>query len=411
MRVLWFEVRTPSNYEGSDSLISGWQDSLEAIVKKKNDIELYIVFEGKRNDKQLKKENVTYIPIPSKDVPMRYWLKNKVSWDYNAKVVSDYSLYVINQIHPDVIHIFGMEWSWAHIVGRTSVPCAVHVMGSIVPYYNALYPPSYSSFHYYKMLFPNIKKMFDFWCAEHKSKSWMEHEMKKWKIVNNYMGRTAWDHSLVDILHPGANYFHVDEAIRPTFLETNKRWQLPSGSHIRLLSVGCSSFWKGPDVMLKTAYILKEVGVDFEWFVIGKMDSTIKKMIEKKEKKLFEDNNISILGYLNPDSIVDHLCNCTLYVHTAYIENSPNSICEAQLLGVPIVSTNVGGISTLVGNDGFLVPANDPWQLANAIIKLSHDKDKMKMFSENGMAKAQKRHNPDLIMEQLMNCYIKILAK
>ena len=163
--------------------------------------------------------------------------------------------------------------------------------------------------------------------------------------------------------------------------------------------------------MLKTAYILKEVGVDFEWLVIGQMDSTIKKMVEKKEKKLFEDNNISILGYLNPDSIVDHLCNCTLYVHTAYIENSPNSICEAQLLGVPIVSTNVGGISTLVGNDGFLVPANDPWQLASAIIKLSHDNDKMKMFSENGMAKAQIRHNPDLIMEQLMNCYLKILAK
>lgn len=408
MKVLWFEVRTPSKYVGTDNLIAGWQDSLEEIVKK-HDIDLYVVFEGNRNDKHKIIENVTYIPIPTKDIPVWHWFENKISWDYNAKKVSEYSLYIINQIRPDVIHIFGMEWSWAHIVEKTTIPCVVHIMGSIVPYYNAIYPPSYNSNLFYKHLFPNIKKIFDFWCTIKKNKSWLSHEKRKWKVVSNYMGRTAWDHALVDVLHPGAHYFHVNEAIRSAFVKTNKMWQQPQCSHIRLVSVGCSSFWKGPDMMLKTAHILKEAGVDFDWFVIGKISSTLKNVIEKKEKLLFVENNVNILGYLGPESIIDYLCNCTLYVHTAYIENSPNSICEAQLLGVPIVSTNVGGISTLLGNDGVLVPANDPWQMANAIIKLSNDKDRMAMFSKNGLAKAKERHNPDKIVGQLINCYKSVI--
>ena len=74
------------------------------------------------------------------------------------------------------------------------------------------------------------------------------------------------------------------------------------------------------------------------------------------------------------------MCQSTMYVHTAYIENSPNSICEAQIIGMPIISTMVGGIATLVRNgiDGDLLPANDPWLLANAIVELSKDKDRMK---------------------------------
>ena len=101
------------------------------------------------------------------------------------------------------------------------------------------------------------------------------------------------------------------------------------------------------------------------------------------------------------------MCNSTMYVHTAYIENSPNSICEAQLVGMPIVSTMVGGISTLVrnGEEGDLLPANDPWQIANAIIELSKDNERMMLYSKNSRQHALERHNPEKIMNQLLKCY------
>ena len=48
--------------------------------------------------------------------------------------------------------------------------------------------------------------------------------------------------------------------------------------------------------MLKTAHILKQMGVDFEWKVAGKMSYNIREVVEKKENLRFEDNNIEILG-------------------------------------------------------------------------------------------------------------------
>ena len=105
------------------------------------------------------------------------------------------------------------------------------------------------------------------------------------------------------------------------------------------------------------------------------MSNILKNAVEKKLKTTFEENNVSFLGFTKPDDLTKILCESTMYVHTAYIENSPNSVCEAQCLGVPIISTNVGGISSLVedGKQGILVPANDPWQMANSIIELSND--------------------------------------
>lgn len=67
----------------------------------------------------------------------------------------------------------------------------------------------------------------------------------------------------------------------------------------------------------------------------------------------------------------------------------------------------VGGISTLVRNgiDGDLLPANDPWQIANAIVELSKDKDRMKRYANNSREHALQRHNPENILKQLLACY------
>ena len=164
-------------------------------------------------------------------------------------------------------------------------------------------------------------------------------------------------------------------------------------------------------MMLKTASVLKDVGIEFEWSVAGKMSEELKEIVEKTERLKFSDCNIRILGFLPPEKMVDYLCEATMYVHTAYIENSPNSICEAQILGVPVISTMVGGIASLVhdGIDGELFPANDPWQMANGIVGLSKDLEKLKRYSENARSVALKRHSAENILSELLTCYNDIL--
>ena len=111
------------------------------------------------------------------------------------------------------------------------------------------------------------------------------------------------------------------------------------------------------------------------------------------------------------DELIDLLCQSTFYVHTAYIDNSPNSICEAQYLGLPVISTHVGGIETLLenGQNGILVPANDPWRMAYEIINLSQNDDLILEYSSRSMACARNRHNPQKILSDLIKSYKDII--
>lgn len=407
MKVLWFEISTPSRYKDDGRVVCGWQDALENIVKDCREIELYIAFETEEPDAKVKViDGVTYIPMVTRYSFTERKLSNW-TWKVNEDKVIPLGRKVIEEYKPDIIHVFGNEWPFGLLAQYTDIPLVIHIQGSIIPYNNALYPPKYNGYTFVRAAGWNLRKDWHRLNGFYKDKSRLTMEERTWKCVKHYMGRTSWDKALVNTLTKGSTYHHVEEALRPTFLENKKLWSCPNGGKLRLLSTGCSSFWKGIDVMLKTAHVLKEAGVDFEWNVAGGLRSELKEIVEKKEGLRYADNNINILGLCTPEQLIDMMCNSTMYVHTAYIENSPNSICEAQLIGMPIVSTMVGGISTLVrnGEEGDLLPANDPWQIANSIIELSKDKVRMMRYSKNSREHALERHNPENIMNQLLKCY------
>lgn len=406
MKVLWFEISTPSRYKSTGRVVAGWQDALENIVLNCKGVQLYIAFESKTDSEVKVVDGITYIPMH-----ISYsFLERKISqhtWKVNEEKVVEAGRDVIGRYKPDIIHVFGCEWPYGLLAQYTNIPLVVHIQGSIIPYNNALYPPRYNGYTFIKSAGINLRKDWHRFCWYNKEKSRLKMEMRIWQNVHHYMGRTSWDRALVNMLTKGATYHHVEEALRPAFMNTQKHWQLPKGDKLRLLSTGCSSFWKGIDVMLKTAHVLVEAGIDFEWNVAGSMHNELREIVENKEELKYADNHINILGFCSPDQLIDLMCQSTMYVHTAYIENSPNSICEAQMIGMPIVSTMVGGIATLVRNgvDGDLLPANDPWQIANAIVELSKDEVRMMMYSENSRQHALERHNPENILNQLLACY------
>ena len=405
MKILWLEVTEPSTYVSRKHPIGGWQDSLERIVRTIPEIELVVAFMSEKHSEVKKIDNVTYVPIYAK-----WSLKEKIFdkyWNvYVEKMLPKVKL-IVEEYTPSLIHIFGTEWPFGQIAYHTKIPVVIHIMGAIVPYNNAYYPPGYS-YRYLQCVFLwNPIKLFKLWRERRNRKNREEWERSTWNGVENYMGRTQWDCSLSRVMHPGRRYFHVEEALRTVFLSGNHMWKMPNDQKLHLISTGCGTFWKGPDMMLKVARILMSLGVDFEWILVGSMDDTIRRVVQKKEGISYKKCNIDILGFRQPDELLDLLCNSTLYVHTAYIENSPNSICEAQCLGVPVVSTNVGGAASLVRHniDGVLVAANDPWQMADAIVELFNDKERMRRYSDNSRSFAIYRHNDEHIKDQLLECY------
>lgn len=410
MRVLWFEVTVPSSYVNGGLPIGGWQESLERVMRTIPELELIIAFVSEEDTEVKVIDGVTYVPIF-----VKWSLRERLFcryWDQYLKKMLPGAIQIVEDYHPDLIHVFGTEWPFGQIASYTKVPVVIHIQGAIVPYNNAGYPPGYS---FYDEMISHVfspMKLFSISKTRRDRINWEDQERRTWNLVNNYMGRTNWDKALSAVMHPNRCYYHVDEALRVEFLNASQTWQDCQDRPLRLMSIGCTTFWKGPDMLLKVASILKQLNVAFEWNVAGQMDPDVKMLVEKKCGLTFKECHVNILGFVNADRLSALLCSSSMYVHTAYIENSPNSVCEAQCLGVPVVATYVGGVSSLIthNEDGFLVPANDPWQMAYAIITLSEDHERMKRYSENARTRALSRHSDEHIRTQIMQCYHSLIS-
>ncbi|MEW6007098.1 MAG: glycosyltransferase family 4 protein [bacterium] len=141
-----------------------------------------------------------------------------------------------------------------------------------------------------------------------------------------------------------------------------------------------------------SAIVLKEIDV---LFVIAG-DGYLRKELEKKAKDLGIEKNVLFLGFRKDLDIIYADLNC--FVLSSLNEGLPVAIIEAQASGIPVVATDVGGVSTLVSPDtGILVPPKNPEALANAIKIIILDKEKAKEMGEKARENSKKYTDKRLI--------------
>ena len=89
------------------------------------------------------------------------------------------------------------------------------------------------------------------------------------------------------------------------------------------------------------------------------------------------------------------------------IENSPNSLGEAMLLGVPCISSDVGGVKNmLVHNlEGYIYQADAPYMIAYYVKKVFNDANCALIISKNAKSHAGKTHNRDENLKILLKIY------
>ena len=122
-------------------------------------------------------------------------------------------------------------------------------------------------------------------------------------------------------------------------------------------------------------------------------------------------HKIELYGKISSDLLIEQLNTCHLYVHPSYIENSPNSVCEAMLLGMPLLASSVGGTKTIVehGKTGFLFNPYDKYDLAGWIIHLIQHYDQALKVGKNARQIALRRHSPESIISDLQRIYSTII--
>lgn len=403
MRILWF-TNTPSRYADFGGYNGGgWIYSLEEELSKRKDIELGVAFFMNRQPKKAEKNGVTYYPI-----------ENPFTGSFFSKVKSAFAaskhkesvwlqsfLKVIDEFKPDIIEVFGSEQSFGQVAQYVDIPVVLHIQGILTPCYNAFLPPSISKHNYvWEDLNPWKAFMRNRNMAIFHNNAIGEVEMVK--HISYFIGRTEWDKRLTQLYNPEAKYFYGSEILRDVFYEPAER-QFPLKA--KIVSTLSSPLYKGYETVLKTAQLLKnQIGLDFEWRIYGNIDP---KFIERRLRIFHGDVNVKFMGVASPEELKKELCSATSYVHLSYIDNSPNSVCEAQITGVPVVATNVGGIPSLVknGETGFLVPANDPYQTAYLLNALSQDRKMNLRIGEAARSVACKRHDKTIIANSLIEIY------
>lgn len=409
MKVLWFAV-TPSMY--SQSNIShnggGWIASLEGLLRDVKDIQLGIAFEHQDRCFRIERNGVTYYPI---NVWQTKWqrIKRKLIYKTEENRIIPACIKVIEDFKPDIIHIFGSEWCFGLLSFYTNIPIVIHIQGSIPPYYNARFPVGYSLIDFIRYNRLNIKKSINEILSDRFFKLRAAREERILRNCKYFMGRTEWDRNLTSLYAPKANYFYCSEALRPFFLENDKIWKKHKREQIILISTISSPLYKGFDLILKTAKLLKEnTEIDFEWRIFGVKEV---KFHEWKTKIKIRDVSIKTMGTAQADVLKFELLDSDIFIHPSYIDNSPNSICEAQILGLPVISTNVGGISSLIKHldSGLLIPSNDPFTMASYINLLIENQELAISLGNNARKTALERHNSTQIIKDLVGIYYKIV--
>lgn len=422
MRVLWLAnlmsgykpcgKGVPHMYNGG-----GWIGAAINEIKKHNDIILGFCSIMSGEPFKSEQDGVIYYPMPypQYSVLIKVWRKLKYfihlsdykfeeeSWIYFI----NYYKRIIDDFQPDIIHVWGSESYHGLISKVTNLPVILHIQGVINPYLNAFLPP-FVSWSDYRSLSMNIKDMIGMAMTKH---TWECNAYRERQIIKNvrfYLGRTTWDERVTYVMNPSARYFHVDEMLRDIFYKPGTR-SIPD--KLLIITTISQPLYKGFDLVMKTAKLLKcNLNLDFEWRCYGNINPRI---VEKQLKIKHTEVNVRLMGVASAEELREAELGASLYFHSSYIDNSPNSLCEAQILGLPIVSTNVGGISSLVEEcvDGFLVPSNDPYQAAYIIQMLFNDKALNLRMGEEARKKALERHQPERVTKQILNVYDNVLSK
>jgi len=178
----------------------------------------------------------------------------------------------------------------------------------------------------------------------------------------------------------------------------------------------------------------KKLNLDFD-YIYGPIDvekiEKIPKKITKNEKQVVYvgrdsyEKGIDILKKIESkinakvvyctnlewESAMQILKSSDIVIVPSRIDNIPNVIKEAFFLKIPVVGTNIKGISEIITNDvnGILVPSEEPEKLTNAVNQLLDNEEKMKEITENGYNFIIKNMTWDVLLPKYINFYEKLL--
>ncbi|GAB1405077.1 glycosyltransferase [Lentimicrobium sp.] len=413
LRILWFTNTAANADEYFNSELKGtggWLKSLDQELQ--HHLDLNIAFYHSTESKAFQFGKTKYYPIFKRKRNLfqkyKYLKTGQVHYDTDI----DKYLSIIDNVQPDLIHIHGTEINFGCLVEHVNIPVVISIQGILTVVHHKYFKDIGKKF--LKQRAPGILGTLGyrpFWDSYVKMGVRKKQEQRTLASCKHIIGRTDWDKNVITVLTNNANYYHSNEILRSQFYLT--KWAPHKNEKKIIWTTTVATYYKGFETLFQAVQLLNSnLDIDFEWRVAG-IDSAdaIVRIIKKQAKQKGAIKQLKLLGKLSEKELIKGMLESDIYVTASHIENSPNGLCEAMLLGMPCIATHAGGTNTIITDkkDGILIQDGDPWSLAGAIINLLTDEEKMNKLSINAYKTAQKRHDKKSIVNNLLDTYNYIL--
>ncbi len=291
---------------------------------------------------------------------------------------------IFEDFGPDMLHIFGTEFphclAAVKAFGRPerTLIGIQGLCGEIAKVYMAGLPEKVQA----QVTFRDLLRRDSIRQQQKKFVRRGEHEARALRLCGNITGRTRFDREGTARINPDARYFPMNETMRREFYEGE--WQLSEcEEHSIFLGQGDYPL-KGMHFVLKAMGLLLPEYPDLKLYVAGNCVTAHGSLKEKLKlpaygkyllslmKEYGLEDKVVMLGKLEASEMKDRFLKTSVFVCPSVLENSPNTVGEAMLLGVPVAASETGGIPDMItdGRDGLLFPVGDVKGLARAIGEL-----------------------------------------
>ena len=422
MRVLWVcNIMPPviGQYLGKESSVKeGWiSGTLLRLIKDKEEVELgicYPVIQEEEEEKQEivvenRKKIVCYGFVEDMICPQNY------GGDRLEKRFRD----IIGDFKPKILHIFGTEFGHALAAARAFEQKKYTLVGlqgiisECAREYMADLPPKVQQ----SVSFRDRLKQDSLKQQQEKFFLRGEREKELLALCKNVTGRTAFDKEAAKKINPDVTYYFMNETLREEFYEG--KWTYGGCVKHRIFFSQADYPLKGFHYLLQALEVVKEKYPDVTVAVAGNSlvsYATMKDKIKisaygKYLRKLIQDlaleDNITFLGKLSADQMKQEYLKCNTFVCASSLENSPNSVGEAMLLGVPVVASYTGGIPSMIEHEkeGLLFEKGNSRGLAEAIMRTWESYPTVSQITKNAILRAKKTHHRDENYKRLLEIY------
>ncbi|OGO87635.1 MAG: hypothetical protein A2Y15_02285 [Clostridiales bacterium GWF2_36_10] len=329
---------------------------------------------------------------------------------------------IIRKEKPDIIHIWGTEF--AHSYDMVKAAAKFGMKNKIIISIQGLV--SVYTKHYCAFLPDKVCRSYSFKDKVKSRSIYKEqksfenrgiNEIKAIRGVDYVIGRTDWDYACTKQMNSDVNYFFCNETLRDSFYK--QEWNLNNCKRHSIFLSQSSYPIKGFHLALEAFITVLQQYPDAHLYTTGSDIFTIPfwrlTSYQKHLSKIIIENDIktkvSFLGNLSEQEMCDQYKKSHVFVSASSIENSPNSIGEAMLLGVPVISSDVGGVKNLMEHEkeGFIYQADAPYMLAFYINKIFSDDELVLKFSKNEKEHARFTHDRKVNLDNLINIYTIVL--